>query len=244
MNQHLEDGVEFEDRLRLRGADWRSKARAQLNCSTLFSGSGIRRPARNEILALEIDGAPYFIARTGYTGEDGFEVFCQTERAVKSWRDILRKGEAFGITPCGLGARDTLRLEMCYPLNGSDLTETTTPLEAGLGIFVDLEKPDFIGRNTLLEQSAGGVARRLVPFKMLAASPPPRAHYPVLHDGSLITETTSGTVSPSLKIGIGMAYIPRQHARIGEGIEIEIRGQRHAARIEKKPLYHPGIATT
>ncbi|MEO8353036.1 MAG: glycine cleavage system aminomethyltransferase GcvT [Chthoniobacteraceae bacterium] len=242
MNQHLDEEVEFEDA----SAAWSGLAvqgpRAAQLFDAFFEGR-YRRPARNEILPLEIDEAPYFIARTGYTGEDGFEVFCHTERAVKSWRDILRKGESFGITPCGLGARDTLRLEMCYPLNGADLTETTTPLEAGLGIFVDLEKPEFIGRNTLLEQRAGGVTRRLVPFKMLAASPPPRAHYPVIHGGSPITETTSGTISPSLKIGIGMAYLPRQHARIGENIEIEIRGQRHPARIEKKPLYQPGTAT-
>ena len=198
------------------------------------------RPARNEILAVEIDGFPYYIARTGYTGEDGFEVFCSSERAVKSWRDILRKGESFNITPCGLGARDTLRLEMCYPLNGSDLSPETTPLEAGLGIFVDLQKPDFIGKAALDQQKRDGVKRRLVPFKMQGATPPPRAHYPVYSGGVPIAETTSGSLSPTLKVGIGMAYVPTEHARIGEDLEIEIRGRRYPAKVEKKPLHHPG----
>ncbi len=194
------------------------------------------RPARNEILCIEIGGMPYFIARTGYTGEDGFEVFCPAERALTVWGDILERGAALGIKPCGLGARDTLRLEVCYPLNGSDLSGETTPLEAGLSIFVDLLKPEFMGRERLVQQRAQGVARRLVPFKMLSKSPPPRAHYPIYKNGVKISETTSGTLSPSLNVGIGMAYIPTEFARIGEQIEIEIRGNRFPAGIEKKPL--------
>ncbi len=194
------------------------------------------RPARNEILRVAIDGADYFIARTGYTGEDGFEIFCPAERGVKAWRDILARGADFGIKPCGLGARDTLRLEMCYPLNGSDLSAETTPLEAGLSIFIDLQKPEFIGRERLQQQRTEGIARRLVPFKMKDKSPPPRSHYPVFKNGAPITETTSGTLSPSLGIGIGMAYIPTEFARIGEEIDIEIRGKRFPAIIEKKPL--------
>ncbi len=211
-----------------------------------FFGGRYSRPARNEILTVEIDGAVYYVARTGYTGEDGFEVFCPAGRGVKSWRDILERGVPFGIQPCGLGARDTLRLEMCYPLNGSDLSAETTPLEAGLSIFIDLQKPDFIGREKLAQQRQDGVTRRLVPFKMKDKSPPPRAHYPVFKNGAPITETTSGTLSPSLNIGIGMAYIPTEFARIGEEIEIEIRGKRFAAVIEKKPLlrHHDGAKPT
>ena len=200
------------------------------------------RPARNEILALMIDGERYYIARTGYTGEDGFEVFCPAARAVKCWTDILARGAQFGIQPCGLGARDTLRLEMCYPLNGQDLAADTSPLEAGLGIFVDLAKPEFIGRAALTRQRAEGVKRRLVPFKMTGASPPPRAHYGIYKQGAKITETTSGSLSPTLKIGIGMAYIPTELARIGEAIEIEIRGRCFPALIEKKPLHRAGSA--
>jgi aminomethyltransferase len=188
-------------------------------------------------------GIPITAARTGYTGEDGFEVFCPAGRAVKSWNDILGKGAAFAIKPCGLGARDTLRLEMCYPLNGSDLGADTTPIEAGLGIFVDLQKPDFIGRQKLADQKEQGVKRRLVPFKMTGASPPPRSHYAVFKGGKKIAETTSGSLSPTLKAGIGMAYIPTEFARINEQIEIEIRGQRFPATIEKKPLHRPNTAT-
>ena len=152
----------------------------------------------------------------------------------------MRKGEPLGITPCGLGARDTLRLEMCYPLNGSDHSPDTTPLEAGLSIFVDLQKPDFNGKAALDRQKRDGVKRRLVPFKMQGTTPPPRAHYPVYNGGVKIAETTSGSLSPTLKVGIGMAYIPTESARIGEDLEIEIRGRRYPAKVEKKPLHHPG----
>jgi aminomethyltransferase len=125
---------------------------------------------------------------------------------------------------------------MCYPLNGQDLSGETTPLEAGLTIFVDLQKPDFIGRESLLLQRTEGVKRRLVPFKMIGQSPPPRPHYGVFHNGQQISETTSGTLSPTLKAGIGMAYVPTELARIGQPLEIDIRGRRCPAIIEKKPL--------
>jgi aminomethyltransferase len=204
-----------------------------------FFGGCHSRPARNHLLTVEIDGFDYHICRTGYTGEDGFEVFCPAERAVKSWNDILARGEQFGIKPCGLGARDTLRLEMCYPLNGSDLAPTKTPLEAGLSIFVDLNKPDFIGRPVLAKQKAEGVPTRLVPLKVQGPTPPLRPHYPVLKNGEVVGELCSGTLSPSLKTGIGLAYVPAQFARIGEEFEIDIRGRRFPARIEKKPFYTP-----
>jgi len=241
MEARLEGDVAFENR----SADYAGFAvqgpkSAQL-FDSFFSGQ-YARPARNEILAIAINGETYFIARTGYTGEDGFEVFCPADRAVKSWNDILAKGAAFAIKPCGLGARDTLRLEMCYPLNGSDLGADTTPIEAGLGIFVDLGKPEFIGRQKLADQKEQGVKRRLVPFKMTGSCPPPRPHYAVFKDGEKIAETTSGSLSPTLKAGIGMAYIPTEFARINEQIEIEIRGQRFPAMIEKKPLHRPGPA--
>src|SRR5260370_37412597 len=126
---------------------------------------------------------------------------------------------------------------MCYPLNGSDLSLETTPIEAGLSIFVDLQKPQFIGRDALAKQKQEGVKRRLVPFKMVDACPPPRSHYAVYKGDRKIAETTSGTLSPTLKIGIGMAYIPTEIARINEPLEIEIRGNRFPAIIEKKPRH-------
>ncbi|MEA3207770.1 MAG: aminomethyltransferase [Chthoniobacter sp.] len=243
MQSHLANGVEFENRsASFAGLAVQGPRSAQL--FDAFFGGKYSRPARNEIMGIQIDGHPYHIARTGYTGEDGFEVFCLAERAVKSWNDILHRGAQFGIKPCGLGARDTLRLEMCYPLNGSDLSPETTPIEAGLGIFVDLQKPVFIGRETLARQRAEGVTRRLVPFKMTGPCPPPRSHYAVFKDDAKISETTSGTLSPTLKTGIGMAYIPTAYARIGEEIQIDIRGRRFPALIEKKPLHRAGTAAT
>jgi aminomethyltransferase len=242
MQSHLPAGVEFQNRSDdFAGLAVQGPRSAQL-FDAFFQGK-YSRPARNEILSPVIDGQTYFIARTGYTGEDGFEVFCPADRAVKAWHDILRKGAELGIKPCGLGARDTLRLEMCYPLNGSDLSPETTPIEAGLSIFVDLQKPRFIGRDALLRQKQEGVKRRLVPFKMTDASPPPRSHYAVFKGDQKIAETTSGTLSPTLKIGIGMAYIPTEFARINEQIEIEIRGKRFPAVIEKKPLHRGGTAS-
>jgi len=130
-----------------------------------------------------------------------------------------------------------LRLEMCYPLNGSDLSPKRNPIEAGLGFFVDLTKPNFIGRDILLKTKENGLREKLVPFKMQGKGPPPRPHYSVFENGERIGEVTSGTQSPSLNWGVGMAYIKASHARIGAKIEIEIRGQKFPATIEKKPLY-------
>jgi aminomethyltransferase len=200
-------------------------------------GEDVDLPARNHIVDLGFDGAKVSVARTGYTGEDGVEVFFRRNDAVKFWNAVLEKGEPFGIKPCGLGARDTLRLEVCYPLNGSDLSPERNPIEAGLGFFVDLTKPKFIGREALLKTKENGSPEKLVAFRMLAKGPPPRPHYLVFENGERIGEVTSGTLSPSLNYGIGMAYVSAPHAKIGAQIDIEIRGQKFPAIIEKKPLY-------
>ena len=194
-------------------------------------------PARNQIAPFRLGETRILVARTGYTGEDGIEVFFPVVAAPQIWREVLEKGESLGIRPCGLGARDTLRLEMCYPLNGSDLSPQHNPLEAGLGFFVDLTKPHFIGREKLFREKEGGLSRRLVPFRMKDKSPPPRPHYRVFRDGAEAGELTSGTLSPSLNYGIGMAYLTTPVPKPGEEIEIEIRGQKFPAIIEKKPLY-------
>jgi len=236
MQAHAREGVEFENRsqqfagLAIQGPHARKIFEA-------FFGENRSIPSHNEISEIKIDGASFFVARTGYTGEDGFEVFFPAADAARVWNEILEKGRPHGIKPCGLGARDTLRLEMCYPLNGSDLSPDHTPMEAGLSIFVDLQKPGFIGRDALVKQRAEGVKRRLVPFKMKDKSPPPRAHYPIHKNGAKIAEITSGSLSPSLNIGIGMAYIPTEYARINEEIEVDIRGKLFPATIEKKPLH-------
>jgi len=180
---------------------------------------------------------PISMARTGYTGEDGVEVFFRASDAAKYWNTVLEKGKDLGIKPCDLGARDTLRLEMCYPLNGSDLSPERNPIEAGLGFFVDLTKPNFVGRDVLLKTKENGRREKLVPFKMKEKGPPPRPHYSVFENDQRVGEVTSGTLSPSLNWGVGMAYINAANAKIGNNIDIEIRGQKFPATIEKKPLY-------
>jgi aminomethyltransferase len=215
--------------------------------STYFGGVAIQGPrigelfvnlpARNHIVDVELEGMLISMARTGYTGEDGVEVFFSTDDAAKFWNLALEKGQALGMKPCGLGARDTLRLEMCYPLNGSDLSPDRNPIEAGLGFFVDLTKPKFTGREILLKTKENGPREKLVPFKMKDKGPPPRPHYSVFENGQRVGEVTSGTLSPSLNWGVGMAYINSANAKIGSKIDIEIRGQKFPATIEKKPLY-------
>ena len=236
MEAHLSPGVTIENHSdEFAGLAVQGPRAVQL--FDLFFEGKISRPARNEIKRYDAECGTVWIARTGYTGEDGFELFFHAPCAVNIWNTILEMGAPLGIKPCGLGARDTLRLEMCYPLNGSDLSPDHTPLEAGMSFFVDLEKPKFIGRSTLAAQRENGVPNRLVPFKMTGKTPPPRSHYGVFKNGNSIAQTTSGTVSPTLGIGIGMAYVPTEFARINEEIEIDIRGRRFPATIQKKPLH-------
>jgi aminomethyltransferase len=184
---------------------------------------------RNRVLKL--DDCVY-VAMTGYTGEIGFEVLAPAVSAATYWDKL----SAAGARPCGLGARDTLRLEMCYPLNGSDLSPDRTPLEAGLGFFVDLEK-DFLGSAPLRDQKANGLTVRLAAIKVDDKSPPIRSHYPVLADGTQVAETTSGALSPSLGCGIAMAYLPLALAKPGQALEIEVRGRRYKSTVVKKPFY-------
>lgn len=195
-------------------------------------------PARNTFVVMEKCRGAVIAAGTGYTGESGFELFFSNALAGDIWAAILKAGA----TPCGLGARDTLRLEMCYPLNGSDLSPERTPLEAGLGIFVALDKSDFIGRDALLAQKESGLPSKLAALRMTEKSPPPRAHYPVLVDGQPVGETTSGALSPSLNEGIAMAYLPPAFAKPGQAVQIDIRGRHFAAVVEKKPFYRPSSA--
>jgi aminomethyltransferase len=202
-----------------------------------FLGGGAELPARNQIKDFDCCGMKVTVARTGYTGEDGVEVFFPATDAPKIWNGLLEKGKGLGIRPCGLGARDTLRLEMCYPLNGSDLSPEHNPIEAGLGFFVDLKKPKFVGREILADAKENGTPNRLVAFRMKSKGPPPRPHYSVWRDGQRIGEVTSGSLSPSLNEGIGMAYVGAAHAKAGTEIEIEVRDRRLSAIIEKKPLY-------
>lgn len=193
---------------------------------------------KNQIAAFQFENQQIWVGGTGYTGEDGFEIVAPNEIIPAIWDTLLSKGHAGCIQPAGLGARDTLRTEMCYPLYGHELTTETSPIEAGLGFFVDLEKGDFLGRSALAAQKEQGVARRCVAFQMTGRSAPPRPEYAVLSDeGEPIGTVTSGTSSPSLNNGIGMAYVNKPFAKPGQSIAIEIRGRSFPAEIVKKPIY-------
>jgi aminomethyltransferase len=196
--------------------------------------------AKNQIAGFPFANESVLVSRTGYTGEDGFEVVGEDAPIQQLWETLLEKGKPFGIKPCGLGARDTLRTEVCYPLYGHELDETTTPLEAGLGFFVALDKGEFVGRAVLAKQKADGVNRRCVAFKMTGKSAPPRPGYPIWTTGSeaaAVGQVASGTQSPSLGIGIGMGYVPAALAKPDTAIEIEIRGNRAPAVVVAKPIY-------
>ncbi len=203
--------------------------------SALLPGQSLPSERNRVIRWRGADGGLVFALTTGYTGEPGFELTVPAGE-VGDWWD---RTVAAGASPCGLGARDTLRLEMCYPLNGSDLSPDHTPLEAGLGCFVDLEKPAFIGREALLAQKAAGLTRRLAAIRVEEKSPPIRAHYPVLADGKCVGETSSGALSPTLGCGIAMAYLPIALAKLGQNLEIEVRGRRYRSVVVKKPFYQP-----
>ncbi|MDP9279912.1 MAG: glycine cleavage system aminomethyltransferase GcvT [Gemmatimonadota bacterium] len=177
-----------------------------------------------------------YISRTGYTGEDGFELYFPGEHAEKLWRALTASGE---VTPAGLGARDSLRLEMGMALYGNDLDDTTTPLEASLGWLVKMKKGDFVGRDALAKQKDEGVKRKLVGFTTSERSFP-RHGYPVFAKGKPSGEVRSGTMSPTLGIPIGTAYVPPDSAAEGSPLEIEIRGKRIPATVQKMPFYKDG----
>lgn len=180
------------------------------------------------------------IARTGYTGEDGFELYVAAEHGVALWDAIFAAGEGI-VSPIGLGARDTLRLEMKYALYGNDIDESTTPLEAGLGWIVKLDKPDFIGKQALVEQKANGIPRRLVAFRMEGRGAPARHGYAIVDAaGEAIGHVTSGTRSPTLGQNIGIAYVPAGHDKIGSALRIAIRDTVVAATVVKPPFIKTG----
>jgi len=195
---------------------------------------------KNEIVPLTFSDHPVLISRTGYTGEDGFEVLAPAPVTEKLWNSLLEAGRPFGLKPAGLGARDTLRTEACYPLYGHELNENTTPLEAGLGFFVALEKGDFTGRAALAKQKAAGLPKKLAAFKMAERSAPPRPQYILWSAGAQperIGVVTSGTQSPTLGMGIGLGYVPPQLAAPNTPIAVEIRGKQTPAVIVPRPFY-------
>jgi aminomethyltransferase len=184
----------------------------------------------------EVAGAPAIISRTGYTGEDGFELYLEPEAAPEVWRLLLAKGAPHGLVPAGLGARDTLRLEAAMALYGHELDERTTPFEAGLSWVVKLGKGDFLGRAALQEQSERGVERTLVGFTVQDRGIARQGHA-VLSDGKVVGEVTSGTFSPTLGKAIGMAYVPPALAAASTLLEVDVRGRKLAAVVVELPFY-------
>jgi aminomethyltransferase len=186
----------------------------------------------------EVAGVRATISRTGYTGEDGFEVFVPPQSADRVWQTILDSGRAVDAIPCGLGARDTLRLEAAMRLHGNDIDESTTVLEADLGWIVGWKKDDFIGADVLRDQKANGVKRKLVGFEMLDRGIARQGHQVYVDGGAAPSGVvTSGTQTPFLKKAIGLAYLPVEHTAVGTEFDVDIRGRRTRARVVPLPFY-------
>jgi aminomethyltransferase len=192
----------------------------------------------------EVAGVPVLLSRTGYTGEDGFELYVAAGRAGELWDRLLDPGRGSPPVPVGLAARDTLRFEMGYCLYGNDIDETTTPLEAGLGWTVKLDKDDFLGKGALAAQKEAGVTRRLVGLATVGDRAVPRAGYAVHCDDAPAGRVTSGTFAPSLERGMALAYVPVSHARKGTRVGIAIRNRIVAADVVRPPFYTGGSRKT
>lgn len=195
---------------------------------------------KNRITELEFGSSAIWVSRTGYTGEDGFELITPNEHAIVLWKKLTELGQTLGLIPAGLGARDTLRTEAGYSLYGHELTPETTPIEAGLGWAVSIDKSEFIGREMLAAQKQDGVSRCCIGFKMTGKSAPPREGYRIFANDAPnrdIGEVTSGTQSPSLGYGIGLGYVESTHAHPGTPIKIEIRNRSFPAQVVQRPIY-------
>src|SRR5712692_2085021 len=234
ITQHLRPGTRAENRsdtqalLALQGPD--AEAILQRLCP-----APLETLLYYHALMTCLDGREALVSRTGYTGEDGFEVLVDAAHAVALWQAIMAAGQVYGLLPVGLGARDTLRLEARYLLYGQDMDETTNPFEVGLGWMTKLDKGEFIGRDALTRLKAAGVPRRMVGFVMQERGIP-RAHYQVMQDGQAIGEVTSGTMSPTLGQAIGTALVRSTSGKIGSTIAVEIRHKAVPARVVPSPF--------
>ena len=185
---------------------------------------------------VKVDNIECRVSRTGYTGEDGFEIFCNPDRALHLWNRLLVTGHDLGILPCGLAARNTTRLEAAFRLYGHDMDDSTTPLEAGLGWVVKLSKGNFTGREALERQKREGLKRKLVGFEVLDRAPA-RDGYPITIGGQEVGKVASGSPAPFLNKNIGLAYLPIEHCAVGTDISIVIRGREVPARVVETPFY-------
>ncbi len=179
------------------------------------------------------------LSRTGYTGEDGFEIYVRREDAMAMWEALMEAGDEDGLVPAGLGARDTLRFEAKLPLYGHEINDKITPLEAGLGFFVKLKKgADFIGREALAAQKEAGLTRKLVGFEMIDRGIP-RQGYEIARDGQVVGQVTTGSFAPTLEKNIGLGYVPVEMSEVGSEFDIIIRGKATRARVCETPFYQP-----
>lgn len=236
LRDHKPDDVDFVDR---------SSEYAQLAVQGPKSVEILQKLTPTDLSAIkfywfaegEIAGSRAILSRTGYTGEPGYELYVPAENAEKVWQAVFEAGASTGIAAAGLACRNSLRLEMRYPLYGNDIDETTTPYEAGLGWIVKLDT-GFIGEEVLRRQKEEGVSRRLAGFEMIDRGIV-RDGYPIYVDDGAVTQATSGGYSPSLEKSIGLAYLPPDKSDPGTEIGVEIRGQRRKARVVQTPFYQP-----
>ncbi len=188
---------------------------------------------------MEIAGIPAMASRTGYTGEDGFELFFPDDRAVEMWNAILEAGKPLGLLPAGLGARDSLRFEACLPLYGQEIHAEIDPISARLGYFVRFEKGDFIGRDAILKVKLEGPKKKLVGFEMVDRGVPRHGYEIADADGNVIGEVTTGMFAPTVGKFLGMGYVPAAYAKRGTEFYILIRGKARKAKVVKRPFYKP-----
>ena len=223
------------------------------NISSETSQLALQGPDAKNVLQslcdISLDDLPYYnfrrgmvnnveslISRTGYTGEDGFELYLSPEKVSEVFRSLMEQGRSYGVQPIGLGARDTLRIEMGYPLYGNEIDNNPTPLDAGLGWVVKFDKGEFLGRESLLKQKEQGSPRRkLVGLKLLTRGVP-RAHYQVFKNGESVGEVTSGTFSPTLNTGVGLCYVSSEYSDIGNHLDMKIRDQLVATEVIQLPF--------
>lgn len=188
-----------------------------------------------------VDGVKCLVSRTGYTGEDGFEIYMDPKDAAKVWCAILEAGKEDGVKPAGLGCRDTLRFEVALPLYGQELSKEISPLQAGLGMFVKLDNDDFIGKEVLVKQKTEGLGKKIVGFEM-TENAIPRHGYPVLADGKVIGEVTTGYLSPSVNKSVGLAFIDAEYGALGTELEIQVRKKTKKAVVTSKRFYKKNYA--
>ncbi|MFI5176973.1 MAG: glycine cleavage system aminomethyltransferase GcvT [Vicinamibacterales bacterium] len=244
----MKDHEWIVSRVRERGGDV-----SVVNSSSRYALLALQGPASQTILqtltAIDLAAIKYYwfthgevagvratVSRTGYTGEDGFEIFVPPASAERVWAAVMDAGRSSGLIPCGLGARDTLRLEAAMRLCGSDMDDQTSVLEAGLGWIVGWKKSGFLGADHLRRQKAGALTRRLVPFEMKERAIARHGHT-IVRDGATVGQVTSGTQTPFLKKAIGFAMVPVEMSGLGMPLEIDIRGRRARAEVVAEPFY-------